>query len=110
MLPHASDGPSFQLAMLSGKFQGTISPTTLWFEGHVDAARHLDRLAMVLVDRNGAKVEHLGHHAHLATRVGDRLADVACLEPGQLFSVSLDLHGRAPQQSQCLIARRPRAP
>ena len=28
VFPHASAGPSFQLAMLSGKFQGTISPTT----------------------------------------------------------------------------------
>ena len=28
VLPHASAGPSFQLVMLSGKFQGTISPTT----------------------------------------------------------------------------------
>ena len=28
VLPHASAGPSFQLAMLSGKFQGTIRPTT----------------------------------------------------------------------------------
>ena len=28
MLPQASAGPSFQLAMLSGKFQGTMSPTT----------------------------------------------------------------------------------
>ena len=28
VFPHASAGPSFQLAMLSGKFQGTIRPTT----------------------------------------------------------------------------------
>ena len=28
VFPHASAGPSFQDAMLSGKFQGTISPTT----------------------------------------------------------------------------------
>jgi len=28
VFPHASAGPSFQLAMLSGKFQGTISQTT----------------------------------------------------------------------------------
>ena len=28
VLPQASDGPSFQLAMLSGKFHGTIRPTT----------------------------------------------------------------------------------
>ena len=28
VFPQASAGPSFQLAMLSGKFQGTISPTT----------------------------------------------------------------------------------
>jgi hypothetical protein len=28
VFPHASAGPSFQLEMLSGKFQGTISPTT----------------------------------------------------------------------------------
>ena len=28
VFPQASAGPSFQLAMLSGKFQGTIRPTT----------------------------------------------------------------------------------
>ncbi len=28
VLPAASAGPSFQLAMRSGKFQGTMSPTT----------------------------------------------------------------------------------
>ena len=28
VFPHASAGPSFQLAMFSGKFHGTISPTT----------------------------------------------------------------------------------
>ena len=28
MLPAASAGPSFQLAMFIGKFQGTISPQT----------------------------------------------------------------------------------
>ena len=28
VLPHASAGPIFQLAMLSGKFQGVMRPTT----------------------------------------------------------------------------------
>ena len=28
MLPAASAGPTFQLAIMTGKFQGTISPTT----------------------------------------------------------------------------------
>jgi hypothetical protein len=28
VLPQASAGPSFQLAMRSGKFQGVMSPTT----------------------------------------------------------------------------------
>ncbi len=28
MLPAASAGPTFQLAIISGKFQGTIRPTT----------------------------------------------------------------------------------
>ena len=28
VFPHASAGPSFQLAMFAGKFQGTMSPTT----------------------------------------------------------------------------------
>ena len=28
VLPHASAGPTFQLAMFRGKFQGTINPTT----------------------------------------------------------------------------------
>ena len=28
VLPHASAGPSFQLAMSRGKFQGVMSPTT----------------------------------------------------------------------------------
>ena len=50
-------------------------------EGHVDAARDRDRLAVVLVDGAGVEVEDLGDHADLAARARDRLADVARLEP-----------------------------
>ena len=44
------------------------------------------------VFRSGAGVvaERLDDHAHLAARVGDRLAGVAGLEPGQVLEVGLD--------------------
>ena len=50
-------------------------------EGHVDAARDRDRLAVVLVDCAGVEVEDLRDHPHLAARARDRLADVARLDP-----------------------------
>ena len=70
VLPRASAGPSFQLAMLSGKFQGVISPTTPSGSRKVDvdAARDRDRLAVVLVDRPGVEVEDLRDHPDLAAR------------------------------------------
>ena len=78
VFPQASAGPSFQLAMLSGKFQGTISPTTPSASRNVaaNAARGRDRLAEMLVDRAGVVVEDLGDHADLAACPGDRLPDV----------------------------------
>ena len=50
-------------------------------ERHVDAARDRNRLAVVLVDRARVEVEDLRDHADLAARAGDRLADVARLDP-----------------------------
>ena len=53
VLPAASAGATFQEAIVSGKFQGTIRPddSERLAEGHVHAARHRDRLA---VSRSGA--------------------------------------------------------
>ena len=64
VFPHASAGPSFHEAMLSGKFHGDdqADDAERLAEGHVDAARDRDRLAVVLVDRAGVEVEDLRDH------------------------------------------------
>ena len=102
VLPQASAGPSFQLAMLSGKFQGTIRPDDAerLAEGRVHPARDGDRLAVVLVDRAGVEVEDLGDHADLAARARDRLADVLRLDLGELLGVLLDERREPPQQAR----------
>ena len=98
VLPQASAGPSFQLAMLSGKFHGTISPTTPSGSRKVDVdpACDRDRLAVVLVDRAGVEMEDLGDHADLAARAGDRLADVLRLDSRELLGVLLDERCESP--------------
>ena len=78
-------------------------------EGDVDAARDRDRLAVVLVDRAGVEVEDLRDHADLAARAGDRLADVARLDPRELLGVLLD-ERREPAQQPRAVGRRDRPP
>ena len=56
-------------------------------ERHVDAAVDRDRVAEQPLGRAGVVVEDVGDHADLAAGVGDRLADVARLEPGQVLGV-----------------------
>ena len=98
MFPQASAGPSFQEAMLSGKFQGTISPTTPSGSRNVMSTPPATGIvcAVVLVDRAGVEVEDVGDHADLAAGAGDRLADVLRLDPRQLLAVLLD-EGREPR-------------
>ena len=54
-------------------------------EGHVDAAGDGDRVAEQALRRARVVAERLHHHLHLAARVGDRLADVAGLERGEVL-------------------------
>ena len=67
-------------------------------EGDVDAAADRDRLAVVLVDGAGVEVEDLRDHPDLGPRAGDRLADVARLDPRELLAVLLDERGEPAQQ------------
>ena len=78
-------------------------------ERQIDAASNGDRLAMMLVDRTGIEVEDLGHHRHLAAGAGNRLADVAGLDAGELLGVLLDERREPPQQPRA-VARRHTAP
>jgi ParB family chromosome partitioning protein len=78
-------------------------------EGHVDAARDRDRLAVVLVDRSGVEVEDLRHHRHLAAGARDRLADVPRLDARELLGVLLDERRQAAQEARA-VGRRDRAP
>jgi hypothetical protein len=92
VLPQASAGPTFQLAIASGKFHRDDQPDDAerLAERQIDAAGHWNRLAVVLVDRPGVEVEDFGDHADLAAGVGDRLARVTALQPSQLLTVLLD--------------------
>ena len=67
-------------------------------EGHVDAARHRDARAEQALRRARVVLEDVGHHADLATRVRDRLADVARLEPGELVGALTHRRGEPPQE------------
>ena len=71
-------------------------------EGHVDAARDRDRLAVVLVDGAGVEVEDLRDHADLGARAGDRLADVLRLDPRELLGVLLDERCEPAQQARAI--------
>ena len=111
MLPHARAGPSFQEEMLSGKFHGTMRPTTPSGSRKVRsiAAGDGDRLAVPLVDRAGVEVEDVGDHADLAAGAADRLADVVGLDPRELFVVLFD-EGREPPQQPSPVGGRNRPP
>ena len=100
MLPQASAGPSFQEEMLSGKFQGTIRPTTPSGSRNVRSTPPATGIVSpnVLVDRARVVVEDLRDHADLAARALDRLADVARLEARELLAVLLDERREPPQQ------------
>ena len=93
--------------MLSGKFQGTIRPTTPSGSRNVTsiAAGDRDRLAVVLVDRARVEVEDVRDHADLAARARDRLADVLRLDPGELLAVLLDERRETPQQARPVVRR-----
>ncbi len=89
VLPAASAGASFHAAIVSGKFHGVISPTTPTRLAHRERlpAGDRDRVAEQALGRARVVAERVHHHAHLAARVGDRLAGVARLEHRQLLAV-----------------------
>jgi hypothetical protein len=68
-----------------------------------------DRLPEVFVHCARVEVEDLGDHPDLAARVGDGLADVACLHEREFLAVILDEGGEAAQQARA-VGRRHRAP
>ena len=111
VLPHASAGPELPGGDVQREVPRGDQPDDAerLAEGHVDAARDRDRLAVVLVDRAGVEVEDLRDHPDLAARAGDRLADVARLDPRQLLVVLLD-ERRQPAQQPRAIGRRDGAP
>ncbi len=101
-LPAASAGPSFQLTNMTGKFHGTICPTTPSGSGH-----HVVEEA--LLDRNHGALELVGHPAEVAERrsralhvktegVPQRVPGVAGLEQRQALRVVLDGIGQFQQQ------------
>ena len=59
-------------------------------EGEVDAAGDRDRVAEQPLGRARVVAEDVGDHADLAAGVGDRLADVARLERGQVLGAARD--------------------
>ena len=111
MLPQASAGPSFQEEMLSGKFQGTMRPTTPSGSRNVMsiAAGDGDGLAVALVDGAGVEVEDVGDHADLAAGAADRLADVGGFDAGELLVVLFD-EGREPAEQAPAVSGRNRPP
>src|SRR5581483_11943399 len=69
---------------------------------HVDTPGHRDRLAVVLVDRTGVEVEDLRHHADLAARACDRLADVARLDARELLVVLLGERRQSAEEARTI--------
>jgi len=61
-------------------------------------ARDRDRVAEQALGRAGVVAERVDHHLHLATRVGDRLAGIAGLEPRWLLVVVGDGLGERVEQ------------
>ena len=82
MLPAASAGPSFQQAIVSGKFHGHDQPDHAERLAHRPglAAADRDRVPEQPLGAPGVVGERLGDHVHLAAGVADRLAGVAGLE------------------------------
>ena len=73
------------------------------------AAGHRDRPPGVALGRAGVVAEGLDDHAHLAAGVGDRLAGVARLEPGEVLELLLERVGE-PVEQRGAVAGRDRAP
>ena len=67
-------------------------------EGQVDPAGHRDGVAEQPLGGAGVVGEGVGHHAHLAPGVGDRLAGVAHLQLGQALAFGVEAFGQAAQQ------------
>ena len=90
--------------MLSGKFHGRDQPDDpeRLAEGDVDPAGDGNRLAVVLVDRAGVEMEHLGHHPDLPASARDRLAGVGRFEAGEGFGVLLD-EAREPAEQATTV-------
>jgi hypothetical protein len=82
VFPHASAGPSFQLAMFAGEVPGNdqSDDAERLAERRGDAACNRDGLAAVLVDGSRVEVEDLRHHPDLAPRpeIGLRRSATRC--------------------------------
>ena len=111
MLPAARAGPTFQLAIGSGKFHGVISPTTPSGSRKVTSTppAYGDLRAEQPLWGAGVVVEHVDDAPDLAAGIGDRLADVARLELRELLDLSLE-HARETAQKLGAIARADVAP
>ena len=111
MFPHASAGPSFQLAMFAREVPGDDQPDDAerLAKGRGHAASDRNRLAAVLVDGARVEVEDLRDHPDLAAGARDRFADVLRLDPRELFGVLFD-ERREPAQETRPVGRRDRAP
>ena len=86
MLPAARAGAIFQLAMVSGKFQGTMRPTTPSGSRNVTSTPPETGMESPS-KRSGIPVvvEGLRHHRHLAAGVAYGLAGVLRLQLGQVL-------------------------
>ena len=108
-LPAASAGPIFQAAMISGKFHGTIAPTTPIGSRVISASASWPGGRDLVVDL----VDRLGVPAHAARRgrdvdaeaVADRLAHVERLEQRQLRVACSHQLGEAQQHALALGRR-----
>ncbi len=111
-LPVASAGPSFQDAMISGKFQGTIAATTPTGSRVISASVSCDGrrdLVVHLVDRLGVPGDAVGGRrdvdVHASREIGLPMSSVS--SERQLLAVLADQLGEAQQH---LLARGRRAP
>ena len=107
-LPAASTGPIFQAAMSSGKFHGTIAPTTPIGSRVINASVSRSRrrhLVIDLVDGFGIPTDAVRAAGNVdAQTVADGLAHVERLEQRQLLAMFADEIGETLATPSCACA------
>jgi hypothetical protein len=107
VLPHASAGPSFHEAMLSGKFRRDQSDDPERLMNVRSTPPATESSAVVLVDRTCVENEDLRDHAHLAARAAVGLPTFRDSMRDNFLVVLLDERRELVEQAGPVGRRRP---